>query len=208
MHCRSRIFVFENSLITTFVEHWRPKTSTFHMSWGECTITLHDVAYHLGLCTNRESVGSCFYDFHTWYGTKAWELVQRLLRARPPPVQQQRTQRNESFSLKLTWLRDPVYQPSPINPIAVYQPSHRCLRRHVEGWTNPVPSSSSWCSAATIIHVHSSVLSSSVKLKADGDAEGSSTLHGTSILLPVPHLWSAFLALCSALVVLLELKVA
>ncbi|XLS75744.1 hypothetical protein HN51_032609, partial [Arachis hypogaea] len=36
--------------------------------------------------------------------------------------------------------------------------------------------------AATIVHVHSSVLTSSVTLKADGDAEGSSMLHGTSIL--------------------------
>ena len=37
------------ALITALVEQWRPKTHTFHLPWGECTISLKDVALHLGI---------------------------------------------------------------------------------------------------------------------------------------------------------------
>ena len=37
------------SLISAFVERWQPETNSFHMPWGEMTITLHDVYYILGL---------------------------------------------------------------------------------------------------------------------------------------------------------------
>ncbi|QHO07473.1 uncharacterized protein DS421_14g463950 [Arachis hypogaea] len=56
-------------------------------NFGECTITLQDVAYHLGLHANGDPVSGCFRDFHTWYATEAWELVERLLGVRPPAVQ-------------------------------------------------------------------------------------------------------------------------
>ncbi|RYQ84061.1 hypothetical protein Ahy_B10g102945 [Arachis hypogaea] len=36
-------------LVSAFVERWHPKTHTFHMPFRECTITLQDVAYQLGL---------------------------------------------------------------------------------------------------------------------------------------------------------------
>ncbi|KAF1881845.1 hypothetical protein Lal_00042560 [Lupinus albus] len=38
-----------NHLLTAMVERWRPETHTFHLPNGECTITLQDVAYQLGL---------------------------------------------------------------------------------------------------------------------------------------------------------------
>ncbi|XP_015967255.1 protein MAIN-LIKE 1-like [Arachis duranensis] len=44
-----RWFRLDEPLVSAFVERWRPETHTFHMPFGECTITLKDVAYQLGL---------------------------------------------------------------------------------------------------------------------------------------------------------------
>ncbi|RYR61871.1 hypothetical protein Ahy_A04g019108 [Arachis hypogaea] len=44
-----RWFRLDEPLVSPFVERWRPKTHTFHIPFGECTITLQDVAYQLGL---------------------------------------------------------------------------------------------------------------------------------------------------------------
>ncbi|KAL0339745.1 UNVERIFIED_CONTAM: protein MAIN-LIKE 2 [Sesamum radiatum] len=39
----------DNPLISALVERWRKETNTFHMTVGEMTVTLEDVAYLLGL---------------------------------------------------------------------------------------------------------------------------------------------------------------
>ncbi|QHO32682.1 uncharacterized protein DS421_8g251880 [Arachis hypogaea] len=46
-----RDFTFDNFLISALMERCRPETHTFHLPWGDVTITLQDVAYHLGLPT-------------------------------------------------------------------------------------------------------------------------------------------------------------
>ncbi|KAL3841287.1 hypothetical protein ACJIZ3_025878 [Penstemon smallii] len=46
----------DNPLISALVERWRKETNTFHMTVGEMTITLEDVAYLLGLPIDGEAV--------------------------------------------------------------------------------------------------------------------------------------------------------
>ncbi|RYR12525.1 hypothetical protein Ahy_B04g070040 isoform E [Arachis hypogaea] len=60
----SQWFWIDEPLLSAFVERWRPETHTFHMPFGECTITLQDVAYQLGLPIDGEAVSGCLTDFH------------------------------------------------------------------------------------------------------------------------------------------------
>ena len=41
----------DRGLITAFIERWRPETHTFHLPFGEATITFEDVHHILGLPT-------------------------------------------------------------------------------------------------------------------------------------------------------------
>ncbi|RYR47604.1 hypothetical protein Ahy_A07g033547 [Arachis hypogaea] len=52
-----RDFTFDNSLISALVERWCPEMHTFHLPWGQVTITLQDVVYHLGLRAHGNPVG-------------------------------------------------------------------------------------------------------------------------------------------------------
>ncbi|KAG8472578.1 hypothetical protein CXB51_034377 [Gossypium anomalum] len=51
-----RTFDLRYDLISALVERWRPETHTFHLSCGECTITLEDVALQLGLPIDGNAV--------------------------------------------------------------------------------------------------------------------------------------------------------
>ncbi|XP_016169015.1 protein MAIN-LIKE 1-like [Arachis ipaensis] len=53
------------------------------MPFGECTITLQDVAYQLGLPVDGRYVSGCLTDFHIYIegGRPAWETVRRFARA-------------------------------------------------------------------------------------------------------------------------------
>ncbi|RYR34064.1 hypothetical protein Ahy_A10g048784 isoform K [Arachis hypogaea] len=70
----SQWFWVDEPLLKAFIERWRPEMHTFHMPFGECSITLQDVAYQLGLPIDGEPVSGCLTEFENLmeHGKPAW----------------------------------------------------------------------------------------------------------------------------------------
>ncbi|XP_025675724.1 protein MAIN-LIKE 2-like [Arachis hypogaea] len=91
-----RWFRLDEPLVSAFVERWRPETHTFHMPFGECTITLQDVAYQLGLPVD----GRDRFPDVIQGGRPAWVWFQELLGVLPPANQIQK------FAVNCTWFQE------------------------------------------------------------------------------------------------------
>ncbi|KAL8121799.1 hypothetical protein AgCh_018512 [Apium graveolens] len=82
-------------LISAFLDRWRPKTHTFHLRFGEATVTLEDVYYILGL----RDVGRPVLPIP---GDVDALLVHELLGVAPDP--QQDTDVIKKGEIKISWL--------------------------------------------------------------------------------------------------------
>ncbi|RYR32824.1 hypothetical protein Ahy_A10g047350 [Arachis hypogaea] len=72
------------------------------MPFGECTITLQDVAYQLGLPVDGRYVSGCLSEFHIYIegGRPAWVWFQELLGVIPPPSQVQK------YAVNCSWFQE------------------------------------------------------------------------------------------------------
>ena len=62
------LFKIDHHLVTALVDRCRPKTHTFHLPVGECTIMLEDVALQLGIRVDgRPITGATYYDLEEMY---------------------------------------------------------------------------------------------------------------------------------------------
>ncbi|QHO22663.1 Serine/threonine protein phosphatase 7 long form isogeny [Arachis hypogaea] len=95
-------FRLDEPLVSAFVERWRPETHTFHMPFGECTIILQDITYHLGLPINGQYVSRCLTDFPRYIagGQPPWVWFEELLGVLPP------ANCIDKFTVKCTWFEE------------------------------------------------------------------------------------------------------
>nr|XP_012568881.1 protein MAIN-LIKE 1-like [Cicer arietinum]XP_027188291.1 protein MAIN-LIKE 1-like [Cicer arietinum]XP_027188292.1 protein MAIN-LIKE 1-like [Cicer arietinum] len=96
---RGSLKMIDNNLISAFAERWHSETSSFHMSFGEMTITLDDVANLLGLPIRGE-----FYSPSDVDRVTACNLVVTLLGVTTTEIWEE-TMKTRGAHYSLDWLK-------------------------------------------------------------------------------------------------------
>ena len=69
----------DRALVTALVEQWRQETHTFHLSLGEATITLLDVAVLTRLPIKGHAASTVERQLNSWR-----DLLKRVIGVQPP----------------------------------------------------------------------------------------------------------------------------
>ncbi|KAF1873038.1 hypothetical protein Lal_00016157 [Lupinus albus] len=119
-----------NHLITALVERWRPETHTFHLPIRECTVTLEDVAYQLGLPIDGNIV--------TGPTNMDWNVVCHNLLGAVPNERQIVGQR-----IQMSWLDSTFQQlPDDATEVVIDQHARAFILRMIGGFLMPDTSGS------------------------------------------------------------------
>nr|XP_004487257.2 protein MAIN-LIKE 1-like [Cicer arietinum] len=97
---RGSLKMIDNNLISAFVERWHSETSSFHMPFGEMTITLDDVANLLGLPIRGE-----FYSPPDVDRVTACNLAVHLLGVTTEEIWEE-TRKTRGAHYRLDWLKE------------------------------------------------------------------------------------------------------
>ncbi|RYR01970.1 hypothetical protein Ahy_B06g080832 [Arachis hypogaea] len=120
-----------------------PETDTFHMLSRECTITLQDVVYQLGLQIYGEYVSGCLIDFETYIegGRPPWTWFKELLRVLPL------ANYIDKFTIKCIWMQE-IFSELPQGV------DEKTVRRYVRAYIMMLLSNS--CLGTSLGHVFTS----------------------------------------------------
>ena len=120
----------DHHLITALVERWRPETHTFHFPYGEATVTLQDVALHLGLPIDGEAV--------TGVVTAQWAPICLQLLGDVPPAEDLK-----GSMVKITWFESRFAKlPANANDLVIAQYARAYIMMMIGGLLLPDTSGS------------------------------------------------------------------
>ncbi|RWR73218.1 serine/threonine-protein phosphatase 7 long form [Cinnamomum micranthum f. kanehirae] len=121
--------LINKNMVSAFVERWQPKTNTFHMLFGEMTITLDNVSTILGIPVTGKSVSVEQLSFE-----RAMTLVEHGLGVTSQQAHEELVGVQGS-SVRLEWLRDLFGDVTDVDPKEYIRHAARAYLLYLLGCT-------------------------------------------------------------------------
>ena len=118
--------VMDAPLLSAFVDRWRPETHTFHLSCGEVTITMQDVAMILGLPLEGNVVTGIV-------NGDGWRYTVEAVTGIRPPAPPEGVKDKKTSGVSSAWLKQHFNHCPPGAPEEVVQHHARAWLWHLFG---------------------------------------------------------------------------